>query len=303
MIPAFPQFKGLEMSDRSEIDKFTSLFPPYSDFNFVSLWSWDLKGEVRLSILNGNLVVRFTHYITGELFYSFIGINQVDDTAKKIIELSAKEGLAPSLILVPEKTAELLNRSDFKVSEDADHFDYIYDLQFLSEMKGGNYETHRQLINQFLKSGKKWEVRTIDFTEISSKNSILTLFTQWIKNKGDSMLLEEYKNEFLALNKLLSVPKTGKMRLVCFGLYVESKLIGFVMNEIVNKENSIIHFEKADTTHKGCYPFLMQQNSKHLLGLGIKYMNFEQDLGIPSLRFTKAKFRPKEFLKKYLVLA
>ena len=47
MLPEFPQFKKLELSDKEEVEKFTSKFPPYSDFNFVSMWSWDIKGEMR----------------------------------------------------------------------------------------------------------------------------------------------------------------------------------------------------------------------------------------------------------------
>lgn len=65
MISEFPQFKKLELADKKDIEKFTSKFPPYSDFNFVSMWSWDIRGEMRVSQLNGNLVVRFTDYLTG----------------------------------------------------------------------------------------------------------------------------------------------------------------------------------------------------------------------------------------------
>src|SRR3989344_9175835 len=97
MIPKFPQFKNLELSDKKDVEKFTSQFPPYSDFNFVSMWSWDVKGEMRLSTLNDNLVVRFTDYLTGKPFYSFLGNNKVNETAQTLINLSKKEGLKPEL--------------------------------------------------------------------------------------------------------------------------------------------------------------------------------------------------------------
>lgn len=87
MIPEFPEFKKLELSDKKDIEQFTSKFPPYSDFNFVSMWSWDIKGEMRVSQLNDNLVVRFTDYLTGEPFYSFLGNNKVNDTAEKLLEI------------------------------------------------------------------------------------------------------------------------------------------------------------------------------------------------------------------------
>src|SRR3989338_5939738 len=108
MIPKFPKFKKLELSDKKDIEKFTSKFPPYSDFNFVSMWSWDIKGEMRISILNENLVVRFTDYITGEPFFSFLGNNKVNETAEALIDLSKKEGLKPMLKLVPELVVQQL---------------------------------------------------------------------------------------------------------------------------------------------------------------------------------------------------
>lgn len=74
MIPEFPQFKVLELSDKGDIEVFTKKFPPYSDFNFVSMWSWDIKGDMRISQLNDNLVVRFTDYLTGNPFFSFFGL-------------------------------------------------------------------------------------------------------------------------------------------------------------------------------------------------------------------------------------
>ena len=300
MIPEFPQFKKLELSDKKDVEKFTSRFPPYSDFNFVSMWSWDIKGEMGLSNLNDNLVVRFTDYLTGELFYSFLGNNKVNETVEKLLHLSEEEGLKLQLKLVPEDSIKNINISRFKIEEDRNNFDYIYDIPTLAELKGSPYQSHRNSIKQFLKNYKNWEVKIIDFSEINNRNSIISLFTQWIKNKGDSLLLEEYKNEFLSLNKLLSTENSSLLDLICFALYIDNNLIGFIINGHTNGYD-IIHFEKANTFFKGCYNFLMQQNSKTLDNLVIEKLNFEQDLGIDSLKFTKTQLNPCSFLKKYLI--
>ena len=94
MIPEFPQFKKLELSDRKDLEKFTSKFPPYSDFNFVSMWAWDTKGEMQISQLNGNLVVQFTDYINGKPFFSFLGDSLVLDTIKTLLDFSKKNFVA-----------------------------------------------------------------------------------------------------------------------------------------------------------------------------------------------------------------
>ncbi len=106
MIPNFPDFKPIELNDKDEIESFTKKFAPYSDFNFASMWSWDVKEEMRVSQLNGNLVVRFTDYLTGEPFYSFLGSNKPTETADALLTLAEKEGIPLHLKLVPEDSAK-----------------------------------------------------------------------------------------------------------------------------------------------------------------------------------------------------
>jgi len=48
MLPEFPKFKGIELSDKEDVEKITHKYPSYSDFNFVSMWSWDIKGEMQI---------------------------------------------------------------------------------------------------------------------------------------------------------------------------------------------------------------------------------------------------------------
>jgi hypothetical protein len=299
MLPKFPNFKPIELSDKSDVETITSKYPPYSDFNFISMWSWDIKGQMRICQLNGNLAVRFTDYITSEPFYSFLGDNKVSESAKELLDLSKKDGLSPQLRLVPELVVKNLGKN-FKCSEDRDNFDYIYDMQIMAELRGNNFQTQRNRINQFTKSYEKWEIKKVNFNETYNKNNILSLFAQWIKNKGDNLLAEEYKNEFLSLNKLLIINKPEVFNLTCFEIYIDNKLMGFIISERIG-EYSVIHFEKADISFKGSYAFLMQQNSKMSAACDVKYLNFEQDLGVDSLRVSKTRYKPVNFLKKYFI--
>lgn len=74
MIPEFPQFKLIELSDKGSVEKVTQKYLPYSDFDFISMWCWNIKGKIKISKLNNNLVVRFTDYLSGNPFFSFLGI-------------------------------------------------------------------------------------------------------------------------------------------------------------------------------------------------------------------------------------
>ena len=161
MIPEFPNFKKLELSDKEAVEKFTQKYPPYSDFNFVSIWSWNVDGEMKISQLNGNLVVRFIDYITNEPFYSFLGDNTTNETAETLLELSRREGITLQLKLMPEDSIKGLNDQKFKIVESRDNFDYVYSLSSLYECNGKAYEKQRLLVNRFCKKYSGIEVRLL----------------------------------------------------------------------------------------------------------------------------------------------
>src|SRR3989344_5884162 len=105
-MPQFPQFKKLELSDKEEIEKFTGQFEPYSDFNFVSLYSWNTKDEFKICFLNGNFVVRFLDYDSLVPFYTFLGNTRVLDTLDTLTELAKSEGITTTLKMIPEVNLE-----------------------------------------------------------------------------------------------------------------------------------------------------------------------------------------------------
>ena len=68
MITNFPNFKKLGLEDKPLIESFVKRYLPYSDFNFVSLWSYDTDNSYEISYLNKNLVIKQDDYITNEPF-------------------------------------------------------------------------------------------------------------------------------------------------------------------------------------------------------------------------------------------
>ena len=111
MIPKFPDFKKLELSDKDIVEDFVSKYPPYSDFNFISLWAWDTDSKRMISELNNNLVVYFTDYLSGEPFISFIGTNKVERTSQELITYAQSLGIDPKLRFIPEESVRSLSKS------------------------------------------------------------------------------------------------------------------------------------------------------------------------------------------------
>lgn len=300
MLPMFPQFKNLELSDKGDVERITLAFPPYSDFNFVSMWSWDISGEMRLSQLNDNLVVRFTDYLTSDPFYTFLGNNKVNETAEGLMELASKEGLDTRLKLVPEISVGELDAQNLCIEEDRNHFDYILCLNKLADFKGqlrGHSGFARRFIEQY---SERISTKILELDMPEDKAEIASLTTIWMGNKfnQNKTFLDHLED---AIKRFLLIQDQSEKNLVSIGVFFDEKLVAFTINELVDQDYCVCHFMKADNSFKGIYSYLVRETSRILLTTGRKYINFEQDLGLPNLRQSKKTFKPITFLKKFTV--
>lgn len=305
MIPSFPVFKKLELSDRKEIEDFTKSFLPYSDFNFTSLWSWNTKDEIKISCLENNLVVQFTDYITKQRFYSFLGKQKVLETLDQLSSHIDNEKSDRFLSLIPHEIAEDMTRlnSNHSVVEDRDQFDYVYSTQELKNLVGNRFMVKRNQINQFTKKHPEIVVREIDVTNEKNHIEINKINTVWLENKIKDSKDVDAENELLAINRFFESVKfnDNPEKIVSIGVYSNDSLIGYFLGEIINSDYGVCHFIKCDNSYKGVYSYLMREVGRFFDGK-TTFINFEQDLGIPGLRQSKTLFRPIHFLKKYKIL-
>ena len=296
MIPIFPQFKSLEWSDREAVLQFTSAFPPYSDFNFVSMWAWNTREKMMLSQLHGNLVLLFYDYMTELPFLSFIGENSATETAHRLIEHSQLHYKENALKLIPEQVATRLSETEFKISVDEDSHDYIVPVSYLSNLdklpRSANPAGYQ--CQKFLRLYPDHTIVKHTVRECV-KEEYIDLFKRWAKIKDfDHRELNEYGAFVRFINN-----KESDNHIV--SLFDGDRMIGFATYEILRNNYAVCHFAKADREYKGVYDALFFMVGRELREANIEYWNFEQDLGIPELRQSKRKYKPEFYLKKFIV--
>lgn len=296
VIPNFPTFKKLLLSDKEEIMEYVKNFPPYSDYNFTSLYSYNTKEEIYISYLNTNLVIRFQDYITNEPFYSFLGTNQPILTAQALIDFAIKHHISPVLRLIPEIVILSEKIESLLIEEDNNNHDYILSVTELALMKGGKYYDKRNLVNRFKKLHSNYETRELDLKSSKIHSEIKNLFHLWKDNRQSD---DSAENEFVALTRLLDVADI--LPIVGIGIYLGNILIGFSIKEIIHDRYSIIHFEKNNHSYPGISSYLRYESANYLHKRGCIYINYEQDLGIEALRKAKTLWRPQFFFKKFTI--
>lgn len=296
MIPIFPEFKKIEISDKEEIENFTKNFPPYSQFHFVTLFCWDVQEKRRISILNGNLIVKTTDDLSGEIFYTFLGANNSHETIKTLFNISQKEGLKPVLNLIPQETANKFSNSEksLSVKEDRNNFDYIYSINDLKHFCGSKYAQSRNLLSRFHRKYPNFKVKLFSLTEEDDLRRFNEVWNIW------NYIKEGYvEKEEIAIKRFLN--NISHFELVNVMIYVDDKPVAFTISQVINKEFAISHFAKANYTYSGVTAAIMNETAKRLDELGCKYLNYEEDLGLQTLRRAKQSYQPAYFLKKYVV--
>lgn len=299
-IPQFPQFSKLHIGHKTEMEKITNEFSPYSDFNFTSLWSYNVEDDCEVSILNENVVIKMRDYVTNEPFLMFIGLSEIKDTVAKLIEFSKEQNITRELKLIPEEVVEKMAPGMFttyEITEDRDGFDYILSTQAVSELSGSLYKKRRYLFTKFTTAYPHITVRISKLADSGMKDEIVKLFTLWSKNKNVDA--SEHGHELVAVERILKSAK--QLSVDSLFLFDGDKMIAFILFEKISEEYGICHFTKADISYKGVFEFLYQQTNEYLWKQGVPFLNREQDLGIPQLREAKSGWRPVKFLKKFII--
>lgn len=298
MISQFPFFKKISLDDELDIKSYTNKYKPYSDFNFTSLWSWDVQNERQVSDLNGNLVVYFTDYESGEPFLSFLGGNKVDETALTLINYAAEKGLPPTLDLVGEESIKSINQDKFFVEPSSGNSDYIFDVSKLAFLQGKSFKAKKRSSVNFL-ANNEVSFDCFPLKKQHCVDDLLSLIIKWENNrvkegKGYS------EQEELSLKKLFAATVTNDQLLLSTVL-VDNNIVGFSVDEVLVDGYAISHFIKADVSYKGIYEFMNEKIAEKLHERGIVYWNWEQDLGVECLKLNKLSYHPVDLLKKYKV--
>jgi hypothetical protein len=302
MLPEFPWFKPIDLSDRLAVEELIAGYPPFADFNFVELWCWNRGEKGGISQLDGNLVVRWQDCITGELFLSFIGTNKVEKTASKLLAYARERGIEPRLQAVPDVVVDESGElgEGFVVEEDHVNSDYLLSVDAWAEMQGKKFKNKRNVLNGLIRDHNP-ELRQLDLEDAQVRSEIMELCHRWADQRGRHD--EETMAEFEAIESLLVLAQELKLdRLRVFGAYVGSKLIGFSVNEILPDSYALGHFAKADYDYPGVFQFILQGVCKHLREQGVQYLNVEADLGDPGLAEAKHLMNPQGRLRKYVIV-
>ncbi len=259
---------------------------------FGSLFLWQ-KGHKTTVCTDGELL--YIKYESPKKRYEFPKGKVSNQKLKKAIEnliADAKQRNYSSFELtrLTQPEVDLLQNlfgNDFEINLAEEDCEYIYKSEDLANLKGKKYHSKRNHISKFSKT-HDWCVKPID---LNFKNEYINFFNKWFESHKNAN-----QEELSVIN--LALKNYYELELEGIAIYVGKKIVAITLGEKINENTFDIHFEKALPEFAEAYTVINNQFSK-ILHEKYRFINREEDLGIPGLRKAKLSYHPSTILKKY----
>lgn len=153
MVPEFPEFKDIALSMKDYIrDCFSGHPLEASEYTFTNLFAFRDTYNFRLSLLNDNLIIfRDSEPIS---MFCPVGSTEIPVILEDVLTYLKEKTKTPYLERIPESFVNtyLNNSGRFIIEEERDHFDYVYHVRDLTELKGRMFHDKKNKVNKFRSS-------------------------------------------------------------------------------------------------------------------------------------------------------
>jgi hypothetical protein len=263
-----------------------------SDYSFLNLWAWSEEYGLRWA-WDGDLVW-IRQSLPDEFLWAPVGSWDAVDWQSRF---RVKQNDRAVFSRVPENLANLWRerlQPQTHIEEERGHWDYLYSVMDLVELKGNRYHKKKNLLNQF---SRKYDFTYLPFGAdmVDQAKAMQTDWCTWRDCESSDILSSENRAIF-------NILKEWRQLAGLFGgaLMVDGSMVAYTVAEALTRDILLIHFEKGDTAYKGIYQAI---NQKFLANSASNYtfVNREQDLNDEGLRKAKLSYHPVDFIRKYRV--
>ncbi len=271
-----------------------------TDLTFHCRFAWDNVFQIRWTIVEdclvqisdgGGVTSPFMLMPLGELSSEKIG--KILRAVKPVFEENKWQ---VKVRVISEDKKDLFENLGIPIRIDyhEESSDYFYDAELLRNLPGKKYAKKRNHWARFLRMYPDYKYETLS-QEIFGE--CLELVRVWAEEKGvDIANVEEcdyymIKRIFKNWNELKA--RGGAIR-------IDGRIVAFSIGSLGREDVGFIHFEKADIRYDGLYVAINKLVLLHEFPT-IRFVNREEDLGIPGLRKAKESYFPIRKINKWRV--
>jgi ribosomal protein S18 acetylase RimI-like enzyme len=321
--------RPVELRDQTILSRyFATLAEPLSDYTFSQLFSWRNSLRILWREIEGHLCV-FANG-TGDLTLLLPPIGEggsdraVADCFEIMADYNASHGV-PERTRIEYASEELLARFDrSKLDVQPMGTDYVYDVNRMIDLAGGDLASKRQAKNRFLRN---YVSRVEPYDKARHFDACCALLDSWKRHQDEQHAMEiaasagAVKRQKESLATRLSLEYAHELGLKGMVVYVQDapisddtkpraeavgdapgswRIRGFTFGETLGRDQSSIVIEKTDLEAKGLAQFIFSEFCRQHWS-DRPLVNVGDDWGLESLAWTKMSYRPVKLLQKYTI--
>jgi hypothetical protein len=265
--------------------------PQISELTFTNLFVWDRSEPSELSGLGETVLLQRRRLRDGQTFlFPPLGKQPLTSIVKTWRIRNLGNYQLPPLYGLTLEESQQLSIDGIKVEPDRDDWDYVYLTNDLAELPGDKYHSKRNFIARCL-SKHTCRYASIGPSEIKE---CLQLQTQWCSLRNCNLVPGLEAENTATKTAFENYEHLG---LIGGAVYVDDELEAFTLAEPLNENTVVIHFEKANPEIEGLYQVVNQWFCLKELS-NYRFVNREQDLGLPGLRKAKESYYPHHMVEK-----
>lgn len=262
------------------------------EYSFTNIFLW---GQQQFAMVEGELVL-FSHW-DGRSMYVYPGKRNLGKIIDALSADAAERGIPLRLYGLDADSVQELERlypGRFGFSPNRDGFDYLYDIDRLTGLKGKKLQQKRNHINRFLENNPNWYTRPITGENLDECRA---LALDWYRLHADGE--KDWTLEKVAISRAFDAFEG--LGLEGLALYTEAGMVAMTMGNRLRYDTFDVNFEKSYADIPGAYPLINREFARYIHEKypEIRYLNREEDMGLPGLRKSKLSYHPDELLEKY----
>jgi hypothetical protein len=289
-------FKPLALADRPIFIEMERRCPLYtSDANFTNMFIW--QGFYNFSWTTAQDCLCLISNPSGGTPFAMPPLGPKENKLKAV-EFLVEQMDSPRFARVPEELAETIKAAhpSWQIESDIDNDDYVYLADKVINLSGRRMHQKKNHYNSFIKNNR-YELVTIT-TDLHDE--LVAVEANWLTSKTekigeDSHLQIEKQAVHLLLENVEALEIQG------LAIRVEGRIEAFTLGESLSPDTALIHVEKGSPTIRGIYVALCSAFCRAAFS-DKTYINREQDLGLPGLRWSKESLKPDHMRKKFNVI-
>jgi len=265
------------------------------EYSFANLNMW---GRQRAAFVNDYLVL-FSQFERHTVYPFPVGQGDIRPVLDAIIQDARERGIVCRLSALTAEdcmTLEELYPGQFRFHPDRDTCDYVYDIHCLADLPGRKYQKKRNHVNKFRQNHPNCQAVTLDETNLAPVHEMVE---QWYETRLAGAEPEDYHLEQDALKRAFA--NMEALGLEGMALVEDGTVLAMTMGSRLSEDTFDVHFEKAREDVDGAYPAINQAFARYLREKypELRYLNREDDMGLPGLRKAKLSYYPHRLTVKF----